>query len=142
MLQVETLAPGLFSMNGNGQGVAAAIAVWSAPDGSWFWENVFAEPCIPGSCVATPPDRRVETEHRMYLQVYGAGIRGRSSLDAVAAKTDSIYVPIDYAGPVVGYYRLDQVNLRVPRRLAGRGEVDIVLYIDGKKSNAVTVHIK
>ena len=55
---------------------------------------------------------------------------------------DNIYVPIDYAGPAEGYLGLDQVNLRVPRRLAGRGEIAVVLYVDGKTSNSVTVHIQ
>jgi len=55
---------------------------------------------------------------------------------------DNIYVPIDYAGPAEGYMGLDQVNLRVPRRLAGRGEIPIVLYVDDKTSNVVTINIK
>ena len=141
-LQIDAVAPGLFSMNGTGQGVAAALAIWSKPDGSQTWQHVFAEPCIPGSCVPTPLDRRAETDDRMYLQLYATGIRGRSSLEAVTATIGGIYVPIDYAGPVVGYTGLDQVNLRVPRRLAGRGEVSVVLTVDGKTANAVTINIK
>jgi uncharacterized protein (TIGR03437 family) len=117
------------------------LAIWAKPDGSQTWQYVFAEPCIPGSCVPRPLDRRAETDDRMYLQLYGTGIRGRSSLDAVTATIGGIYVPIDYAGPVVGYAGLDQVNLRVPRRLAGRGEVSIVLTVDGKTANTVTINI-
>jgi uncharacterized protein (TIGR03437 family) len=37
---------------------------------------------------------------------------------------------------------LDQVNVAVPRTLIGRGEVDIVLAVDGKAANTVRVNIK
>jgi len=37
---------------------------------------------------------------------------------------------------------LDQLNLIVPRSLAGRGEVDVVLTVDGRTANTVKVNIK
>ena len=140
-LQIEAIAPGLFAMNANGQGVAAAVAVWARPDDSQTWQYVFAPPCIPGNCVPTPLDLGPETD-RMYLQLYGTGIRGRSSLSAVSARIGGVDAPVDYAGPVAGLTGLDQVNLRVPRSLAGRGEVDIVLTVDGKTANTVKVDIR
>jgi uncharacterized protein (TIGR03437 family) len=142
-IQIDAVAPGFFTMNANGQGVAAAVAVWAKPDDSQTWQYVFAEPCIPGSCVATPLDRRPDTD-RMYLLLYGTGIRGRSSLalEAVSATIGGMNAPVDYAGPVAGFTGLDQVNLRVPKRLAGSGEVTVVLEVDGKKSNTVTVNIR
>ena len=36
---------------------------------------------------------------------------------------------------------MDQVNLRVPRGLIGRGEVDVVLTVDERLANKVTVNI-
>ena len=39
-------------------------------------------------------------------------------------------------------FGLDQVNLRVPRSLIGRGEVDVVLTVDGKIANTLRVNIK
>ncbi len=140
-LQIEAVAPGLFAMNANGQGVAAAVAVWAKPDNSQTWGYVFAPPCIPGSCVPTPLDLGPETD-RLYLQLYGTGIRGRSSLSAVSARIGGVDAPVEYAGPVAGLTGLDQVNLRVPRSLAGRGEVDIVLTVDGKTANTVQVDFR
>ena len=140
-LQIEAVAPGLFTMNANGQGVAAAVVVWARPDSSQTWGYVFAPPCIPGSCVPTPLDLGPETD-RMYLQLYGTGIRGRSSLSAVSARIGGVDAPVEYAGPVAGLTGLDQVNLRVPRSLAGRGEVDIILTVDGKTANTVKVAIR
>jgi uncharacterized protein (TIGR03437 family) len=37
---------------------------------------------------------------------------------------------------------VDQVNVRMPRSLIGRGEVDIVLMVNGKTANVVKVHIQ
>jgi uncharacterized protein (TIGR03437 family) len=44
-----------------------------------------------------------------------------------------------YAGGQAAYAGLDQVNLRVPRSLAGKGEAPIVLTVDGVAANTVTV---
>ena len=37
---------------------------------------------------------------------------------------------------------LDQVNLLLPRSLAGRGDVDVALTVDGKAANIVRINIK
>lgn len=34
---------------------------------------------------------------------------------------------------------LDQLNLLVPRELAGAGEIDLVVFADQRRSNVVTV---
>ena len=49
---------------------------------------------------------------------------------------------MEFAGPVAQgqFDGLDQINLGpLPRELAGRGEVDIVITVDGKQANVVTV---
>ena len=46
-----------------------------------------------------------------------------------------------YAGPQGSFVGLDQLNLRVPRSLAGRGEEDVVLTVGGIASNTVRVSI-
>jgi uncharacterized protein (TIGR03437 family) len=37
---------------------------------------------------------------------------------------------------------LDQANVRLPRNLIGRGEVDVALVVDGKTANTVRIGIK
>jgi uncharacterized protein (TIGR03437 family) len=37
---------------------------------------------------------------------------------------------------------LDQVNVYVPRSLAGAGEVPVILTVDGITANVVTINIK
>jgi uncharacterized protein (TIGR03437 family) len=51
-------------------------------------------------------------------------------------------VEVLYAGPQSAFPGLDQLNLRVPRTLAGRGELPVVLVTAGKVSNPVTVSFK
>ena len=52
-------------------------------------------------------------------------------------------VPVTYAGPQGELVGLDQVNVGpLPRTLIRRGEVEVVVTVEGKKANAVTVGIK
>ncbi len=41
-----------------------------------------------------------------------------------------------------GQSDLDQINIEIPRSLAGRGEVELLLLVDGQKANPVTLYIK
>ncbi|MGH9802462.1 MAG: hypothetical protein ACRD82_19015, partial [Blastocatellia bacterium] len=41
-----------------------------------------------------------------------------------------------------GFVGLDQINLRLLRNLIGRGDVDVVLMVDGKTANTVRVNVK
>jgi uncharacterized protein (TIGR03437 family) len=47
-----------------------------------------------------------------------------------------------YAGEVAGLAGLDQLNARLSRSLAGRGEVDVIITVDGKTANTVRVAIR
>lgn len=47
-----------------------------------------------------------------------------------------------YAGPQGGFVGLDQLNLRLPGALIGRGEVDLVLTVDGKTANTTRIVIR
>jgi trimeric autotransporter adhesin len=140
-LQIERVAPGLFTMNASGQGVPAALAIFARGDGSQTWQYVFNTECQVGSCQPVPLDLGAATD-QMFLQLYGTGMRGRSSLAAVTARIGGADAAVEYADEVSGLVGLDQVNLRVPHSLAGRGQVDIILTVDGKTANAVRVNIR
>jgi uncharacterized protein (TIGR03437 family) len=47
-----------------------------------------------------------------------------------------------FAGPQGAFVGLDQVNLRLPRSLAGRGEVDLALVVGGKPANVVKINLR
>lgn len=45
-------------------------------------------------------------------------------------------------GHAPGFVGLDQANVRLPRNLAGKGEVSVLLMADNRAANAVTVNVR
>ncbi len=79
-------------------------------------------------------------ERPLYLTLYGTGIRNRTTVGNVTCTIGGITVGVDYAGPDGGGVSgLDQVNVRIPEALRGRGIVDVSVKVDGVDSNTVTV---
>lgn len=136
---VEAVAPGVFSANANGKGVAAASAVRVKADGSQAAVPVFQ--CVSGSCATTPIDL-VPDSDQVYVSLYGTGIRNRASLSDVTAQIGGQTADVLYAGPQGGFAGLDQINLRIPRAVAGRGEVVVSITVSGKSANPVTLNIR
>ncbi|HMD50358.1 MAG TPA: hypothetical protein VKG79_14710 [Bryobacteraceae bacterium] len=131
---VGSSAPGLYSMNSDGAGVAAADAFLAPVSGPRQTETVFAcNPPALRSCLGTPLNLG-GTGDALYVELYGTGIRGASTIQTfVAGQT----VPTYYAGPVAAYPGLDQVNIAIPQSLAGSGDVRVYVVVDGVASNAV-----
>ncbi len=141
-VQINLVAPALFSANSDGRGVAAALAVHVKPDGSQSWHYVFTPEAPPGSRSSTPIDMGPDNE-TVFLVLFGTGIRGRSRLSAVLATVAGVPADVEYAGPQPDFVGLDQVNLRIPRTPAmPHGEVDVMLTVDERPANRVTVNIK
>jgi uncharacterized protein (TIGR03437 family) len=136
---IQSIAPTLFSMSGDGRGVAAANAI-AQQAGSQVQTPVAVFQCSASGCVATPI--QLGANANVYLILYGTGIRNRSSLTNVTAYIGGTSVPVLYAGPQSSYAGLDQVNLELPQSLSGSGEVNIVLTVDGQTANVVTVNIQ
>ena len=94
-----------------------------------------------GKYVTIPIDLGPGTD-RVYLGLFGTGVRGRTGLTGVNVKIGGVDAPVSFAqaqGSLVG---LDQINAQIPRSLIGRGDVDVVLTVDGKVANTVRVQIK
>ena len=51
-------------------------------------------------------------------------------------------VPLQFAGAQGQYQGLDQVNITIPRALAGAGEASVYVVADGKTSNMTTIKIQ
>jgi len=139
-LPIEAVAPGLFTANASGRGVAAALALRVSADGTQTSQTAFRCGAAPDSCVPAPVDLGSESD-QVFLLLFGTGIRGRSSVSAVRATIGGEAAEVVGVGPQGQFVGLDQVNVRLPRRLIGRGEVDVVLTVDGKTANTVTVSI-
>lgn len=139
--QIDTIAPALFTANASGQGVAAAVALRVKPDGSRSFEPVAVFDSTQNSFVARPLDLGPDGDE-LFLILFGTGIRNRFRLADARAGIGGANAEVLFAGPQGDFAGLDQVNLRVPRLLAGRGDADIVLSIDNRLVNVVRVNIK
>lgn len=138
---VEQLSPGIFAANANGQGVAAAVALRVKADGTQS-----AEPILQLNQTTnkyeTVPLSIGDASDQLYLIAFGTGFRNRSSLANVTATIGGTTAGVSYAGAQGSFIGLDQANILIPSSLAGRGEVNVVLTVDGKSANPVTINVK
>jgi uncharacterized protein (TIGR03437 family) len=135
---IKQVSPGLFTANSDGRGVAAAVAVLVAPDGSQTSRLAFECADGAGSCVPAPVDLGAQND-RAFLLLFGTGIRGRRTLEDVRVRIGGIEAEVLYAGPQGSFVGLDQVNVRIPRALAGKGEAEMTLVVGAETANPVTV---
>ena len=138
-VQVGRVAPGLFSANGDGRGVAAASAVRVARDGTRTPLEVYRYDPEEGRYVAVPLDVR-SSFSPVYLTLYGTAILGGDR--PPTAKLRGRHVTIQSAEPATGFLGIDKLVLGpVPRSIRNR-EVEVVAIVDGQTSNAVTIAFK
>lgn len=138
-LGLTTATPGVFAANANGRGVAAAFALRVAADGTQTTEPVFELSESGDSFVPAPIDLGPEGEE-VYLILFGTGLRGASSVRALAGDGA---IPTLFFGPQGGFVGLDQINVGpLPRSLEGAGEIPIQLQAAGRASNSVTITVR
>jgi len=142
--QIARVAPGIFSANATGQGVAAAVALRVKADNTQTYEPVFQFDAARNQFIPRPinlgPDLGAASD-QVFLILFGTGFRHRSSLEAVKSKVGEIDAPVTFAGAQGAVIGLDQTNLLLPRSLIGRGEVNVTLMVDGKSANIVKMSI-
>ena len=141
LLQITSVTPGLFTVETNGRGPAAAQAQRVKSDNSQTFEPVATFDAAQNRAVTIPIDLNPVTD-QVYLALYGTGIRLRSGLANVSASIGGTNLPLVYAGAQGNFVGVDQANILLPRTLIGRGEVDVTLTVDGKISNVVRVNFK
>lgn len=133
-LNVVATYPNLFQVNGDGLAAAYLIRL---RNGQQTIEPVYR--ISAGAVVAVPIDLGPETDE-VYLILFGSGL-GKSG-PQVGATIGGVSVTPGYAGAQGTFTGLDQFNLLIPRALAGKGKVDVVVTAGGKASNTVNVTIK
>ncbi|MEP7273698.1 MAG: hypothetical protein ABI882_19525, partial [Acidobacteriota bacterium] len=140
-LLINTVAPSLFAANADGHGVAAALALRVKADGSRSYEPIAQFDVAQNRFVTRPLDLGPEGE-QTYLILFGTGIRHRSSISTVIATVGGVYAEVGFAGSQPNFVGMDQVNVLIPRKLVGRGEVDILLTVDAHMANNLQINIK
>lgn len=130
-VSVSQVAPALFTATSNGNGTPTGFSTFdgvnlqllSNPDG-------------------TPRPIGTGTEaFPAYLIFYGTGLRGRSSLNNVQVTIGGVAAQVMYAGPQPTYAGLDQLNVKLPTSLRGRGLVEVVVIVDGVTANKTTINV-
>lgn len=134
---IDPVSPGLFTVNSNGAGVAAALATRYTASGSQIQEPVFQCTSV---CTTVGIDLGAAGD-RVILQLFGTGLRHASSSSSVSATIGGQNATVLYAGAQSTYAGLDQVNLTIPQNLAGAGSVGVVVQVDGRVTNVVTIQI-
>jgi uncharacterized protein (TIGR03437 family) len=135
------VAPGLFTANGDGQGAPAALALRVRPGAAPSYEPVAQYDAAQRRFVPRPIDLGAANE-QVFLVLFGTGWRNRSALAGIDLKLGGVAATVQFAGAAPDAPGGDQLNAALPRSLIGRGEMDLVLAVDGKTANTVRLNIK
>ncbi|MBL8205914.1 MAG: hypothetical protein JNM09_16890, partial [Blastocatellia bacterium] len=140
VINVVRTAAGLFSADATGDGLAAATLQRNRADGSVSYEAVTRFDSVSGQIVGVPIEFNDDDE--LFLVLYGTGLRHRNTLGAINVRMGGIESEVLYAGAQGQYLGLDQINVRIPRELKGRGEVRVEFTVEGQPANQVKVLIR
>ncbi len=150
--EIVPLSPGIFTANSSGQGVPAANVLHFMSDSTFQVTLTFDPDQLPGSRTPIPIDLGGEGE-QVFVSLFGTGFR-RQDAAALSGNEKGLLSGVITATvggqsvPAVGvrapgFVGLDQVNVGpFPGSLAGAGDVDVVLTIDGVQSNTVTINFQ
>ncbi len=138
---ITATSPGLFTADASGQGIASAVVLRVKADGSQVFEPIVRFDSAQNRFVAIPIDLSNASE-QVFLLLFGTGIRNHSALSAVNARIGGENAEVLFAGAQGGFAGLDQINLRLPRALAGRGDVEVRLMVNGRAANGAGINVK
>jgi len=141
LIEIRQISPSLFSANSDGQGAATAVVLRIGADGTQKFEPMVVFDLARRRFIPTPIDVSRDDE-QVFLICYGTGWRGRSPKAPIKVMIGDTQVDALYVGPQGEMAGLDQLNVRLPRSLAGRGEVDLTLTVSDWQSNPVKIRIK
>jgi len=136
---VTTVAPAIFTVSGDGTGVAAATAVQAPAADPLQQQPVQVYQCGSAGCAALPIVLNTGTD--VYVSFFGTGMRHLNSSTAVVT-INGVKVPVTYVGPQPQFAGLDQLNVQLPLTLRGSGMASVVVTIDGQTANAVTIDVQ
>ncbi|MGH9768924.1 MAG: virginiamycin B lyase family protein [Blastocatellia bacterium] len=144
---IDRTAPGLFSADASGKGLAAAVVARVKADGSVVYEPV-ARLDAENKLVAAPIDFGAESD-QLILALFGSGLRGYQSACGssgancqIGSRVGLTEAPVTYIGPQGSLVGVDQINILLPRALPRNVTARINLTINGNPLNAVEVVFK
>jgi uncharacterized protein (TIGR03437 family) len=93
------------------------------------------------SYVAVPIDLGAPTDD-VFLVLFGTGFSHLISPSNATVRIADMDLPALYAGAQSEYPGLGQINVRLPKGLAGRGEVAVEFRADGQAANVVKINVR
>lgn len=133
---VVDIVPGLFTADASGKGWPVAQLLRIAANGALSYEPITRYDDAQRRFVALPINFSATTD-QLFLILFGTGWRGRANLSEVTATIGNTPVEVLFAGAQGALIGVDQINLTLPRNLAGRGELDLRIAAQGKPANVV-----
>ncbi|MBL8167827.1 MAG: hypothetical protein JNJ50_06725 [Acidobacteria bacterium] len=122
-VQVSAAAPAIFTANSSGSGFPAAVLLRLKGNGQQIYD-------VASKAIDFGP-----VEDRLFLILYLCGTRAASSNTRVIV--GSTELTPGYVGEAPGFAGLDQINVELPRSLAGRGKLALLVRANSINSNAV-----
>jgi uncharacterized protein (TIGR03437 family) len=134
-IELVAVSPGVFALDSAGLVAADVVRV---SGGIQTFESVYQ--IENGALVPRPIDLGPPGD-QVYLEIYGTGLRAARTA-ATLVITGTVPAIVTYAGPQGAYLRTDQINVLIPRSLAGAGLVRINVTAAGVAANQVYVSIQ
>jgi uncharacterized protein (TIGR03437 family) len=139
-IRISPVSPAIFTADSSGRGYPAATLLRYRGGELVGVEPVFEYDLVRNVLVGRPIDPGPADE-TLYLVLYGTGLRHHGGLGTVGVRIGGVDAQVVYAGAQGSYAGLDQLNVRIPRELAGRGEVDLLTTVAGFAANPVRVRM-
>ena len=136
-IQINAVAPSLFTLNNFGLAAASTLLVSSS--GAQTPGVVYS--ATSAGIITAAPINLGGASDTAYLILYGTGLQAAGTA-GVKVTVNGVNAVITYAGPQGSFAGLDQVNLILPASLAGKGNVSVVLTAAGIQANPVQIAIK
>jgi uncharacterized protein (TIGR03437 family) len=134
-ITIAQTAPGIFTANGTGAGVAAGLLFDAPATGQPV--TSFTANCTTTPCSATPIV--LNSTDAFYLELFGTGV-SNAAQGQVTATVKGVSVPVTYAGAQSQFPGVDQINIGpLPLSLKGAGAVDVIVTVNGGPANTVSV---
>jgi len=139
--QISRVAPGIFSATSDGKGIAAAVILRVKPGNVQTFERMVQLDTQQGKFVTVPVDVGPAADN-VFLVLFGTGFRFFTMLPSVSVTIGGMSSQVSFAGAQGPLLGLDQCNILIPKALATRGDVDVVLTVNGKVTNTLKMNIK
>ncbi len=133
---IADVAPGFWTAPGDGRGPAIAVARAAVAGGPS--RDLPLYECQSGKCasVAVP----FAGNRSAIVRLFGTGFRYAANLSDIQVTVAGIRVPVLAFG-ATGDAGMDRLTVRLPSRLRGMGETDLICSVHGRLSNVVRINL-